>query len=88
VKITVLSSEELVEHNILQITKYKVEKKSNKMDPDTYLANLNAKKIGQMHSQTSDFGGNGAIREISPWTDKKAKNPTAVDIMIKKKKEA
>ncbi len=40
VKITVISSEELAQHNILHITKYKVEKKSNKMDPDTYLAHL------------------------------------------------
>jgi len=27
-------------------------------------------------------------RDVSPWTDKKAKNPTAVDIMIKKKRDA
>lgn len=89
-KLAILSSEELAEQNLLCITKYKVEKKSNKMDPDTYLAHLNSKKAGQLQSLTSDNEKKleGNLREISPWTDKKAKIPTAVDLMIKKKKDA
>ena len=55
VKLTILSSEELAEHNILQITKFKVEKKNIKMDPDTYLANLNSKKLASIHSTSIDF---------------------------------
>jgi len=77
---------------LLCITKFKVEKKSNKMDPDTYLAHLSSKKAGQLQSLTSEndkkTGIDGNLRELSPWTDKKAKIPTAVDIMIKKKKDA
>jgi hypothetical protein len=62
------------------------------MDPDTYLAHLSSKKSPQMlSSMSNDFDkkgpDGGQFREISPWTDKKAKNPTAVDIMIKKKKD-
>ena len=69
-----------------------MEKKSNKLDPDTYLAQLNSKKIGMLQSTTSDFDRkagttDGHLRELSPWTDKKAKNPTAVEIMIKKKRD-
>lgn len=83
-----LTSEELQEQNLLYITKFKVEKKNNKLDPDTYLANLNAKKLQQSNSFL-DFEKNVAInqRELSPWTEKR-KNSLAVDIMIKRHKDA
>ena len=69
-----------------------MEKKNIKMDPDTYLANLNSKKLASIHSNSIDFekkfGSDGQLRELCPWADKKAKIPAAVDIMIKKKKDA
>jgi hypothetical protein len=59
------------------------------LDPDTYLANLSSKKAVAL-KPTDEYDKKRAAdaQNLSPWTDKKPRIPTAVDIMIKKKKDA
>ncbi len=59
------------------------------MDPDTYLANLSSKKaVTANHTDEFDKKCAADGQNLSPWTDKKQRIPTAVEIMIKKKKDA
>ncbi len=60
------------------------------MDPDAYLERLYTGKKNQNDyaldpSQVKDRSIQA--KELTPWTEKRPRNPMAVDIMLKRKKD-